>query len=240
VKPVRVLLVDDHQMLTEALAAELSAAPGLWVVGRCTTVDPGLARLVAQLRPDVITIELQPVGSAMHSMLCRLTTAWPAAHIVVLTASSEPARAADAARAGVDAWVPKDCSTRQLVDIVRGVCQGHASYPPECLGVVLRELRADVQRAREGAGELEVLSNRERDVLLGMIEGKRGAQIARELGVSANTVRNHTQRIFSKLKVHSRLEAVRVARSAGMRPGAADPGQCESLRCTHDRRPCPR
>ena len=85
------------------------------------------------------------------------------------------------------------------------------------LGEILRELRDDVRRAREDSDPLDVLSPRERDVLASMAEGKRGRQIAEELLISADTVRTHTRSIFSKLDVHSRLEAVRVARAAGLR-----------------------
>jgi two-component system nitrate/nitrite response regulator NarL len=85
------------------------------------------------------------------------------------------------------------------------------------LGEILRELRDDVRRAREDSDPLDVLSPRERDVLASMAEGKRGRQIAEELLISTDTVRTHTRSIFSKLDVHSRLEAVRVARAAGLR-----------------------
>ena len=85
------------------------------------------------------------------------------------------------------------------------------------LGEILRELRDDIRRAREDSDPLDVLSPRERDVLASMAEGKRGRQIAEELLISTDTVRTHTRSIFSKLDVHSRLEAVRVARAAGLR-----------------------
>jgi DNA-binding NarL/FixJ family response regulator len=86
------------------------------------------------------------------------------------------------------------------------------------LGEILRELRDDVRKAREDSDPLDVLSPREREVLVSMAEGKRGTQIAEELQISADTVRTHTRSIFSKLEVHSRLEAVSVARAAGLRP----------------------
>jgi two-component system, NarL family, response regulator LiaR len=107
--------------------------------------------------------------------------------------------------------------------VLRGVCQGHSWFPPEMLGEILRELRDDVRRAREDNDPLDVLSPRERDVLASMAEGKRGRQIAEELLISTDTVRTHTRSIFSKLDVHSRLEAVRVARAAGLRPPERSP-----------------
>lgn len=216
VAPVRVLMVDDHVMLTEALTARLSAVQDLWVVGRYMTDDPDLADAVERLRPDVITIEVESAGSATRALIERLSAAWPAARLVVLTSSHDLSRAVDAARAGVDAWVPKEHGADELIDVLHGVCQGRAWFPPEVLGVVLRELREDVVRARDSTSPLDILSKRERDVLASMVEGKRSDAIAEDLRISTDTVRTHTRSILAKLQVHSRLEAVAIARDAGM------------------------
>ena len=214
----RLLLVDDYRMVTEALASRLSAAPDLWVAGCCTTDDPQLPEVVRWLRPDVILIEVEPLGFAVGEVLQRLRAAWPAAHVVVVSGDHDVAHAVDAARAGAVAWVSKEQGADELETVLRGVCQGHSWFPPEMLGEILRALRDDVRKAREDGDPLDVLSPRERDVLASMAEGKRGRQIAEELLISTDTVRTHTRSIFSKLDVHSRLEAVRVARAAGLRP----------------------
>jgi NarL family two-component system response regulator LiaR len=216
--PVRLLLVDDHLMVTEALASRLSAAMDLWVAGRCTTADPNLLDIVRGLRPDVITIEVEPLGHAIGEVLRALVAARPEARVVVLSADHDLAHAVEAARSGVAAWVAKEQGAAELETVVRGVCQGKAWFPPDMLGEILRELRADVSRAKEHEDLLDVLSPRERDVLLSMMDGKRGRQIAQDLLISTDTVRTHTRNIFAKLDVHSRLEAVRVARAAGLRP----------------------
>jgi two-component system nitrate/nitrite response regulator NarL len=83
------------------------------------------------------------------------------------------------------------------------------------LGEILRSLRADASR---DGNDLEVLSSRETQVLQAMMTGRRGRQIASDLHISADTVRTHTQNIYAKLDVHSRLEAVSVARAAGLEP----------------------
>lgn len=216
--PVRLLLVDDHLMVTEALASRLSTAMDLWVAGRCTTADPNLLDIVRGLRPDVITIEVEPLGSAVEEVLRALVAVRPEARVVVLSADHNLAHAVEAARAGVAAWVAKEQGAAELETVVRGVCQGKSWFPPDMLGEILRELRADVSRAEEHEDLLDVLSPRERDVLLSMMDGKRGRQIAQDLLISTDTVRTHTRNIFAKLDVHSRLEAVRVARAAGLKP----------------------
>jgi DNA-binding NarL/FixJ family response regulator len=216
--PVRLLLIDDHLMVTEALASSLSAAPDMWVAGRCSTTDPNMLDIVRGLRPDLITIEVEPLGGATGEVLRRLIATRPEAKVVVLSADDNLSHAVDAARAGVAAWVAKRQGAAELETILRGVCRGESWFPPDMLGQILRGLRSDVTRAREEGDSLSILSPREREVLRGMVEGKRGRQIAQELMISTDTVRTHTRNVFSKLDVHSRLEAVRVARAAGLNP----------------------
>jgi DNA-binding NarL/FixJ family response regulator len=213
VLPIRVLLVGDQQMLIEALAARLSIAPGIVVVGHCTTQDPHPGGLATVARPDVIAIQVAHAGDAA-ALLMTLRTAWPPARFVVLTESPDADQAIEAARAGADGWVSKESSIDTLSYTLRCAGLGHACFPAEQLGRVLGELRADVERAQRREGPLEVLTPRERDVLVRFAQGRRPAEIADELGVSAHTVRTHTNKIFVKLGVHSRLEAVAVARVA--------------------------
>ncbi len=215
---VRVLVVDDRQLLADAVAARLSAEPDLWVLGRYGTDDPRLTEVVRQARPDVIIVGAEPPTSGREWLPVRLGAAWPAGQIVILTEDPDPNGAVEAARFGAAAWLPTDCSVDILVEAVRGAVRGHAWYPREQLGRLLRTLRADVRRARERTGPLDALTARERDVLLGLVEGRRGRDLAVHLGTSVNTVRTHTSSILRKLDVHSRLEAVALARAHGMVP----------------------
>lgn len=222
---VRVLLVDDHLMVTEALSARFSTVRDLWVVGQCATSDPGLTELAARLRPDVITVDLAPAGAGGGELVRRLCERRPETSVVVLSGNPDERQAVDAARAGAAAWVPKECGLEELTAVLRGVVSGLSWFPPELLGAVLRELRADARRAGERNGPLDVLSERERDVLLGMVAGKRGGRIAEDLLISTETVRTHVRSILAKLQVHSQLEAVSVACAAGLRvPDGDDPG----------------
>ncbi|HJP80161.1 MAG TPA: response regulator transcription factor [Pseudonocardiaceae bacterium] len=212
--PRRVVLVDDHQMLTEALAARLADIDDLCVAGRCATDDPQLYELIRQLRPDVVTIEVAAMGDDIEDVLRDVTKSWPTARVVVLSAERDPERALRAARSGVVAWVPKEAGAAQLIAVLRGVCLGHSWFPPELLGPVLRGLRTDIRQATDRTGPLDMLSPRELDVLGSMVDGRHGPQIAEHLSISVDTVRTHTRSILAKLGVHSRLEAVRVAREA--------------------------
>jgi DNA-binding NarL/FixJ family response regulator len=212
----RVVVVDDHQMLTEALTVALSAQADLRVVGRATPTDPGLAALVAALRPDVVVIDVEPCGRDAADVVRGLAAA--GCHVVVLTASRDTQQMAAVVRAGAMGWLAKSGPSGALVAAVRAVCAGDACVTPADLGAVLRAWAAAGPQ-RDGRDELLApLSPQERRVLGGLVDGATSADIAAALGVSAGTVRVHTQNVLGKLGVHSRLEAVRVARAAGLRP----------------------
>jgi two-component system nitrate/nitrite response regulator NarL len=215
----RVLLVDDHLVLTEALATLLCDDPELCVVGRSTSDDPCLSALVKRLQPDIITVEIAAQGSESGRLVERLLSAAPNSRVVVLTSSRDAQQAADVARAGATAWVSKQCSAQDFVTVLGGVCRGEAFFPAEVLGRVLGELRGDIGRGRRHDGPLDQLTAREREVLTGMVAGWSSARIAREFVLSEHTVRSHIRAILGKLDAHGRLEAVQKARAAGMSAG---------------------
>lgn len=215
--PIRLLLADDHLMVTEALAARLSAVPDIWVAGRCAATDPNLLAIVKGVRPDVIAIEAEPFGAGIGDLVTGLIAASADLRVVILSADRSVAHAVAAARSGAAAWVAKEQDAADFEAVIRGVRRGWSWYPPEMLGEILSRLRSEASRGAE-RGELDVLSTRETEVLRAMMTGRRGRDIARALHISADTVRTHTQNIYSKLDVHSRLEAVSVARNAGLQP----------------------
>ena len=140
--------------------------------------------------------------------------------MVILSGDRNVAHAVAAARAGAAAWVAKEQDADEFESVVRGVCRGCSWFPPEMLGEILRSLRSGAGR---GGSDLRALSSREIDVLRAMMTGSHGRQIAADLHISADTVRTHTQNIYAKLDVHSRVEAVSVARCAGLEPPGRSP-----------------
>jgi two-component system, NarL family, response regulator LiaR len=214
----RLVIVQGYQMVSEALAYRLDTAPDLCVVGCSRADDSGLAETVRSLRPDVIMIEIEPLDLTVGEVVRELMAACPSAQVVVLSGRRSAAEVVEAARAGADAWVARNQGAEELESVIRGVCDGRSWFPPEMFGAILRALRADISRAREYGDTLDVLSPREREVLASMTEGKLGRQIAEELMISADTVRTHIRSILSKLDARSSLEAVSIARSAGLMP----------------------
>ena len=203
-------------MLTDALTVQLSTADDLWVVGSCPPDDPRLTDIVRTTRPDVITTDIGPSAAATSEMVRKLSHAWPSAHLVVLTGSHDPAHAVAAARTGAAAWVPKESSLDHLLEVLRAVPLGHAFYPPRQFGIVLRELLDDARRARDHRARLDVLSCREREVLLHMVDGKPVSQIAVESVVSTSTIRTHVRSILTKLGLPSRTAAAAYAVRHGL------------------------
>jgi DNA-binding NarL/FixJ family response regulator len=127
----------------------------------------------------------------------------------------------EAVRAGALGWLGKDASMAETLAAVRAVARGEGWLAPADLGVLLRALTdsGGSPRAAGAPGDpLAVLSRQERRVLAELVNGAPGPEIASTLRVSVGTVRSHLHSVFGKLGVHSRLEAVRVARAAGMRP----------------------
>jgi two-component system, NarL family, response regulator LiaR len=214
----RIVVVEEHRMFAEALTMTLSAEDDLRVVGSTAPADPDLPDLLARLRPDVVTVDVASLGPRPTVLLEAVRTAVADVRIVVLTGSRDVGQVVEAARAGALAWVSKERPAADLVATIRAVCVGHACYPPDYLGAVLRAL---VRPVTDEADRLAVLSRQERRVLAGMVDGASGRELAAGLHVSQGTVRTHTHKIFTKLGVHSRLEAVRIAREAGMLPGHA-------------------
>jgi two-component system nitrate/nitrite response regulator NarL len=225
VPPIRrLVLADDHRMFAEALALTMSQQPDLRVVDQCAAGAVDLVARVAASRPDVLVIDVEPLRDAVADVLAALLAACPTTRLVVLTGSRDADQMVAAVRAGAVGWLTKDCTSADLLAAVRGVCRGEARMSPADLGIVLGALRLALDPAARRADPLAGLSRQERRVLVELVDGAGGAEIAVALGVSTGTVRTHTNNVFAKLGVHSRLEAVRVARAAGMRPRTANSG----------------
>jgi DNA-binding NarL/FixJ family response regulator len=215
---IRVLLIDDQQMLTDALSAHLQQFEDLQVVG-CAAADADVTfTLVHRTRPDVLLFDALQFGESAHDFMQTMRTSYPDVQLLVLTGTQSPDLILDGVRVGIAAWVPKSASSDVLLDAIRAVAAGEMWLPNNCLKHVVRGLLDDQQQARNARSRLESLSVREREVLQCLVDGMNRETVARNLYVTGNTVRTHTQRAFSKLGVHSSLEAVAVAMRAGLRP----------------------
>jgi DNA-binding NarL/FixJ family response regulator len=215
IRAVRVLVVDDHQVFADALAARLAAEPDLEVVGVAHS-GADAEHLARRHAPDLVILDIDLGDANGLELAPRLLDGYPERRIVVATAHDSPEVATRSIRAGVRGFVSKDSGFDDLLRAVRGVMRGETWIPPRLLTSVLNDLRDQGDRNREFEDLMRLLTPRERDVLACMVSGLDRASVARELGLSIDTVRTHTQNMFAKLNVHSVLEAVGLAVRAGV------------------------
>lgn len=198
----------------DAVAARLRREPDLDVLDAVSRPPRALA-LVAARQVDTVLLDWDlPDGAAeLAGLLTRLDR--PPV-VVALGSASQPVTIADALRAGARAWLPKTASVDLLLDALRCTRRGESWLPGTVLGPLLDHLL--VQAVEPAAGPLDVLTDRELDVLRCMVAGLDQTAIAARLFLSPNTVRTHRRRTLAKLGVHTSLEAVFVARRAGLIP----------------------
>ncbi|MGI5207009.1 response regulator [Spirillospora sp. CA-108201] len=216
-EPIRVLIVDDHALFAEALAARLGREPDLVILPIAADVRRALA-LTAAERPQVLVLDLTLDTESGLDVLERVRKRHPHVRVVMLTAMSDVDAMVRAVRTGAVAWVEKTESADLVARVIRSAARQGGWIPPDVLGEVLRRLT----EGGGGGGLIAELTPREREVLQCMVDGLGRAEIAERLGLSANTVRTHTQNLLAKLDLHSALEAITLAMRAGMRPASDD------------------
>ncbi|KIF74572.1 transcriptional regulator [Streptomyces sp. 150FB] len=206
---ITILLVEDHDMVAEAIRLALDRTDDLEVVGRSLSVKDALAD-AARLRPAVMVLDRRlPDGDGITAIPA-LRAAAPGTRVLVLTGEATPAVAADVAEAGGSGLILKVGNLGELQDGVRLVAAGEVAYSKGLLSGALDRLTG--RTVDLGA----TLTPRERETLGLLGDGLGTAEISRRLGVALNTARNHVQRVLEKLGARSQLEAVAVARRAGL------------------------
>ncbi|MGH3251299.1 MAG: response regulator transcription factor [Trebonia sp.] len=208
---IRVLIVDKNLAFRDALATRLQTEPGLAVLAKAHSAEFASSVLVGR-SADAILLDADLPDHSAIDFCSEMMLRPDLPRIVMLSAGSEPEQIVAAVRAGAAAWVRKDESIDHLLSVICGVVRGETWLPPRELGVVLHLLIEDQDHRRDSDDLLAVLTPRERDVLFLLVEGAGRNEVARQLQLSANTVRTHLQSLMSKFGVHSTLEVVALAR----------------------------
>lgn len=203
---IRVLLVDDHPVVRDGLAALLGTQPDLTVVGEAATGPEALCR-TAELAPDVVLMDLQLPGMDGAAATAAIRTAQPDVRVLVLTTYDTDADITAAIDAGAVGYLLKDTGREELCAAVRTAARGGAALSPTVAAKVLAHMRGD-----RGAG----LSGRELEVLSAVARGQSNKQIARALRLSEATVKTHLLHIYAKLGVPDRTAAVTAALGRGI------------------------
>ncbi|HKG20223.1 MAG TPA: response regulator transcription factor [Candidatus Limnocylindrales bacterium] len=207
-RPIRVLFVEDHQLLADALSAMLAREPDIEVVGVAGTVAD--AKQLSRERLDVVLMDYRlPDGTGAEATRA-IKARWPAARVVMVTALTDDETVLESIQAGADGYITKDRAAEDVVQAVRAAHAGETLLPRS----VIVEIARRVAAARERGDErrmIEPLTPRELEVLRALTEGLSTPDICERLFIAPNTLRTHVQNIMGKLRVHSKLEAVAFA-----------------------------
>ncbi len=203
---VRLLLVDDHEVLRLGLRSLFDTAGGFLVVGEAGTVAEGIAQARAQ-RPDVAIVDLRlPDGSGVEA--CReIRSERPETRVVVLTSYSDEDAVISSIVSGAAGYLLKQTPPRQLVEAVRTVALGGSLLDPAITGLVLDRLKRAGARGAEDPLVAAGLSPQERNILPLIAEGKTNREIAEVLVLSERTIKTYVSNILQKLQLSRRSEA---------------------------------
>jgi DNA-binding NarL/FixJ family response regulator len=212
---LRLLVVDDHDLFRTGLASLLSAEPDIEVVAQASGGHMGV-RLAAELRPDVVLMDVRMPDMSGPEATRAILERDPAIRILALTVSSDDADVATVLRAGACGFLAKDTPVDNLVVAIHAAASGAAWLSPRAAEVVLSRIRSSVPPQDNELGSLEQLSARELDVLRLIARGLENAEIAEALSISPRTAKNHVSNILAKLGLPSRVQAAVYAVQRGV------------------------
>jgi DNA-binding NarL/FixJ family response regulator len=212
---LRVLVVDDHEMFSEALALLFSREPGIELVAALPAGEDAVARCREEA-PDVVLMDVDLPGIDGIEATRRIRAASPGTKVVVLTAMENPSLVVSAMAAGACGYMSKTRAADDLVNVVRRAASGEIVMSDAELPIVLDELRMGREPAVVAELALRRLTARETEILRALAGGEATGEIAEQLGISPLTVQSHVKSILAKLGVHSKIEAVTMAWRFGL------------------------
>jgi DNA-binding NarL/FixJ family response regulator len=206
--PIRVLIVEDHRVVAEGLAALINHQTDMKVVGEASAVAE-CAPAAAELRPDVVLLDFRLPDGTGAQAAAAIRKIRPEAKMIFLTREdSDEARFA-AVQSGASAFIHKSKAASEVVTTIRDVARGRMLITPRTIATLLAKRRAS-------EAQLESLTVREKEVLRLLAEGLPSRGVALKLGISYTTVRTHIRSLGGKLGAHSKLEAIVKARELGL------------------------
>jgi two-component system, NarL family, response regulator LiaR len=210
---IRVLVVDDHEIVRQGLRFVLEQEEGIEVVGECAD---GARAIVAirTLRPDVVLLDMVMPGVDGMGVLTAVRDDAFVPAVIVLTSFHEDQRVVDAIRSGALSYLPKTTAVDRVVGAVRAAADGGSLLEPGVAALLVRQVRDGDRRPKP----LEALSRRELDVLAGLARGRSNRQIARSLSVGEETVKSHVSNVLAKLGLADRTQAAIFGLQQGLVP----------------------
>ena len=206
-EPIKILIVDDHEVVRIGLKAILDSTVGLRVVGEAGTSHQALDA-VSRLEPDVVVMDIRMPGEDGISACREIRGKFPNTKVIMLTSYASEEEVVGAVLAGASGYVLKQVGSEKLVEAIRAAQEGQATLDPSVTAKVLGRLRDALQSPLPNE---ESLTPQERRILALIADGHTNRQIAAELHLSEKTVRNYVSAILSKLQLANRTQAAALA-----------------------------
>src|SRR5690349_16209336 len=203
---VRVVVVDDQELFRRGLTMLLGVEPDIEVVGEAGDGISALD-LVAETTPDVVLLDVRMPKRTGLEACVRIKEIAPSTRIIMLTVSDEESDLYEAVKNGASGYLLKDSSIDEVAQAVRVVAEGQSLISPSMAAKLIDEFK-EISRADREPGGAPRLTERELEVLRLVAKGLNNREVAKQLFISENTVKNHVRNILDKLHLHSRLEAV--------------------------------
>jgi two-component system nitrate/nitrite response regulator NarL len=215
-KPIRILIVDDHTLLRSGIKLALQRHEGFEVVGEAGDGLEGIKR-AKQLKPDVVLLDLHMPGTSGLEALRVLVEDVPETQVVMLTVSEDAEDLLETLRAGARGYLLKNIDTEFLLESIRRAAHGESVMSPQMAHKLADSLRAP---PKENAAVVDVnpgkLSPREREIIVMLAHGASNKEIARVLNLSESTIKIHVQGILRKLNIAKRVQAAVYAVAHGL------------------------
>ncbi|MDP9431439.1 MAG: response regulator transcription factor [Actinomycetota bacterium] len=206
--PIRVLVVDDHALFRRGLEMVLEQEPDIVVVGEASDGAEALDKAV-DATPDVVLMDVRMPRRGGIDACTAIKEAVPSTKIIMLTISDEEADLYEAIKAGAMGYLLKEISIEEVANAIRAVAGGQSLISPSMASKLLTEFASMIKRTDERQQvPTPRLTDREMEVLRLVAKGLNNRDIAKQLFISENTVKNHIRNILEKLQLHSRMEAV--------------------------------
>lgn len=217
---IRVLIVDDDPLLRAGIVAVLDTTDDVSVAGEADSGSAAL-RAVAQLRPDVVLMDIRMTGMSGIEATGHIVEAHPETRVLVLTTFGHDEYVHQALRAGASGFLLKRTPPERLIDAIHTIAEGNGLLDPAVTTGLIRAF-ADGLAPTIDAARLEPLTDKEREVLRLVGLGMSNTRIGEELFIAESTVKTHLKRVFMKLYLHDRAQAVILAYETGLvTPGAS-------------------
>ncbi len=204
--PARIVLADDHQLVRQGVKALLQTQPDLSVVGEAATGQEAL-RLVEQLQPDILILDMVLPDQKGMAVLAQINQCEHRPRVLILSMYSDEAYVLQAVQERADGYVLKESSAEELTQAVREIVAGRHYLTPPLSEYVIKAY-VQLQRDHPVENPHELLSDREREVLEGIVRGQTNLQIAADLSLSRRTVETYRSRLMGKLGVRTQAELI--------------------------------